>query len=212
MGGLVKHRKKYVSHKKRWDKKTIVDEAVLVNDYALKNKTEIRKVEMEISKIKKIAKSLNRTVESKEGDIAKNFVEKLKVNGYLNVDATSLDEVLEIKLRNILERRLSNIVYKNKLARTPIQARQFVVHRHITVNGKLVDSPSFMVPLNLESTVSFVGNSSLFDENHPERKLASGGFVEEMVEMEEAGSSRKGASTDKEAVLDDEEADEVKED
>ena len=212
MGGLVKHRKKYVSHKKRWDKKTIVDEAVLVNDYALKNKTEIRKVEMEISKIKKIAKSLNRTIESKEGDVAKNFVEKLKVNGYLNVDATSLDEVLEIKLRNILERRLSNIVYKNKLARTPIQARQFVVHRHVTVNGKLVDSPSFMVPLNLEATVSFIGNSTLADENHPERKLASGGFVEEMVEMEEAGASRKGAGNDKEAILDDEEADEVKED
>jgi len=167
---------------------------------------------MEISKIKKIAKSLNRTIESKEGDVAKNFVEKLKVNGYLNVDATSLDEVLEIKLRNILERRLSNIVYKNKLARTPIQARQFVVHRHVTVNGKLVDSPSFMVPLNLEATVSFIGNSTLADENHPERKLASGGFVEEMVEMEEAGASRKGAGNDKEAILDDEEADEVKED
>lgn len=210
MGGLVKHRKKYVSHKKRWDKKVIVDEAVLVNDYALKNKREIRKVELEISKIKKIAKELNRTTQTKESDTAKNFIEKLKNNGYLNADATSLDEVLDIKLRNLLERRLTNIVYKAKLARTPVQARQFVVHRHITVNGQLIDSPSFMVPLNLEHTVSFVQNSTLFDENHPERKLASGGIVEEIIEMEENATKGK-KSFDKEAILDDEEADEVKE-
>lgn len=210
MGGLVKHRKKYVSHKKRWDKKVIVDEAVLVNDYALKNKKEIRKVELEISKIKKIAKELNRSAQTKESETAKNFVEKLKNNGYLNSDATSLDEVLDIKLRNLLERRLTNIVYKAKLARTPVQARQFVVHRHITVNGKLVDSPSFMVPLTLEHTVSFVGNSTLADENHPERKLASGGIIEEIIEMEEKASIGKKSDVDKEAVLDDEEADEVK--
>ncbi len=211
MGSVVKHRKKYVSHKKRWDKKTIVDEAVLVNDYALKNKTEIRRVELEISKLKKIAKSLNRTVESKSSDVAKNFINKLKGLGYLNVDASSLDEVLDIKLRNILERRLSNVLYKAKLARTPIQARQFVVHRHVTVNGKLVDSPSYIVPLALESTVTFLENSTLADENHPERKLASGGFVEEIEEMtENASVKNKSMSNGNETATEDEESDEVK--
>src|SRR5680860_447393 len=44
-----------------------------------------------------------------------------------------------------LERRLDNVVFRLGLASTRAQARQFVVHRHVTVNGKRVDRPSFEV-------------------------------------------------------------------
>ncbi len=43
MGLVVKHRKKYISKKKRWDKKTITDEKVIVRDYAIGNKKELRR-------------------------------------------------------------------------------------------------------------------------------------------------------------------------
>jgi small subunit ribosomal protein S4 len=45
----------------------------------------------------------------------------------------------------MLERRLDNIVYRAGLAATRPQARQFVNHGHIDVNGKRVTIPSYRV-------------------------------------------------------------------
>lgn len=210
MGLASKHRKRYVSHKKRWDKKTITQEAVMMSDYALKNKKEIRRAELLISKYKKIAKELNKGVGS-EGEEIKNFIESMKAKGFLDTHATTIDEVLDITIREIFERRLSNIVYKNKLAKTPSQARQFVVHRHVMVDGKVINSPSYLVTLAEEPTVQFVEKSPLVDENHPERRLEEIG-MEEVDEMEKIPLNEKGPSSDEvEAKLDDEEVDEVAE-
>jgi small subunit ribosomal protein S4 len=44
-----------------------------------------------------------------------------------------------------LERRLDNVVYRLGLAATRAQARQFVVHGHIQVDGRRVTIPSFQV-------------------------------------------------------------------
>jgi small subunit ribosomal protein S4 len=45
----------------------------------------------------------------------------------------------------LLESRLDNVVYRMGIASTRRQARQFVAHRHIVVNGKRVDVPSYRV-------------------------------------------------------------------
>lgn len=48
-------------------------------------------------------------------------------------------------LVEILETRLDALVLRAGFARTTLQARQAVVHRHILVDGKIVDRPSFKV-------------------------------------------------------------------
>lgn len=45
----------------------------------------------------------------------------------------------------LLESRLDNVVFRLGIAHTRRQARQFVSHKHIMVNGKLVDVPSYHV-------------------------------------------------------------------
>jgi small subunit ribosomal protein S4 len=45
----------------------------------------------------------------------------------------------------ILERRLDTVVYRMKFVPTVFAARQFVSHGHVTVNGKKVDIPSYLV-------------------------------------------------------------------
>lgn len=45
----------------------------------------------------------------------------------------------------LLERRLDNVVYRLGLGKTRAMARQIVNHGHITVNGKRVDIPSYLV-------------------------------------------------------------------
>ncbi len=44
-----------------------------------------------------------------------------------------------------LETRLDNVLYRGALARTRQEARQLVNHRHVQVNGRMVDIPSFAV-------------------------------------------------------------------
>lgn len=48
-------------------------------------------------------------------------------------------------LVELLEMRLDALILRSGIARTTAQARQMVVHRHILVDGQLVDRPSFRV-------------------------------------------------------------------
>ena len=48
-------------------------------------------------------------------------------------------------LLQLLESRLDNVVYRLGIAPTRPAARQLVLHKHITVNGKLVNIPSYQV-------------------------------------------------------------------
>ena len=48
-------------------------------------------------------------------------------------------------LIGLLERRLASVVYRMKFAPTVFAARQIVSHGHVTVNGKRVDIPSYLV-------------------------------------------------------------------
>lgn len=45
----------------------------------------------------------------------------------------------------MLERRLDNVVFRMGLARTRREARQVVGHKHIMVNGKKVNIPSYLI-------------------------------------------------------------------
>ena len=48
-------------------------------------------------------------------------------------------------LIGLLERRLDAVLYRAKLAPTPFTARQLVSHKHVLVNGKKLNIPSYMV-------------------------------------------------------------------
>ena len=51
-------------------------------------------------------------------------------------------------LMQLLELRLDNIVFRLGFARTRREARQVVSHKHVTVNGKVVNIPSYKVSVD----------------------------------------------------------------
>jgi len=57
--------------------------------------------------------------------------------------ASRKDGVTGENLLQLLEARLDNVVYRLGIAPTRRSARQLVTHKHITVNGNLVNIPSF---------------------------------------------------------------------
>lgn len=56
-------------------------------------------------------------------------------------------------LLNLLEHRLDNVIFKSGLSLSKDHARQLVSHRHIMVNGKYVNIPSYQVEFNDVITV-----------------------------------------------------------
>jgi len=57
--------------------------------------------------------------------------------------ASRMQGVTGVTLLQLLESRLDNVVYRLGIAPTRAAARQLVSHRHISVNGKIVNIPSF---------------------------------------------------------------------
>mgnify|MGYP000047010980 CR=1 FL=1 len=83
----------------------------------------------------------------------------------------TLDDVLGLDVRDLLERRLQTIVYRKGLAQTINQARQLIVHRHIAIGDRVVDVPGYLVTVDEEKLVKYAPNSPLNDPNHPIRKV-----------------------------------------
>lgn len=48
-------------------------------------------------------------------------------------------------LMTMLESRLDNVIFRMGFARTRREARQVVGHKHVTVNGRIVNIPSYLV-------------------------------------------------------------------
>jgi ribosomal protein S4 len=64
---------------------------------------------------------------------------------------------------------LQTQVYLKGLANTPKQARQFIIHGHISVQGRKVTIPGYLVKDNEEGSIEYNQYSSLTNELHPMR-------------------------------------------
>jgi small subunit ribosomal protein S4 len=93
---------------------------------------------------------------NKPTDFGIQLMAKQKLKGYYgNIGEKQFRKYYEEAVRRkgdtsenlieLLERRLDAVIYRMKLAVTPFAARQFVNHGHVTVNGKRVNIPSYLV-------------------------------------------------------------------
>ena len=81
-------------------------------------------------------------------------------------------------LIELLEMRLDALVLRAGFARTIAQARQFVVHRHILVDGKIVDRPSFRVKPG-----QTIGVKQRSEGTEPFQVAAAGGHVDVLPKL-----------------------------
>ena len=72
------------------------------------------------------------------------------------------EDILLITVDDILNRRLQTLVFKKGFANSIYQARQFITHKHVEVNGKKIDSPSYLVKKDEEDTIKFVSSSPFY--------------------------------------------------
>ena len=96
-----------------------------------------------------------RTKRKSDSDYAVRLREKQRLRAQYGIrekqlviafkEARRQDGLTGENLVELLEMRLDALVLRAGFARTTAQARQMVVHRHILVDGKIVDRPSFRV-------------------------------------------------------------------
>ncbi|MGC8585316.1 MAG: 30S ribosomal protein S4 [Thermoplasmata archaeon] len=172
MGDPKFPRKTYEKPRRPWEKERISSENKILKEYGLKNKREIWKVQSILRKYRTIAKRLQASIRYGDPQASKelkNILNKLIKLGILSENASSVDDILALSIQNILERRLQTIVYRKGLANTPKQARQFIVHGHITVGERVVSIPSYLVKKEEEDKILYNSFSPINNELHPAR-------------------------------------------
>lgn len=168
MGDPRKPRKKYSTPTHPWNFARLNEERELVKEYGLKNKKEIWKAESFLRRIKYQAKSLISQETEKTKRQTDLLIKRLLKLNLIKKD-TKVEDILDLTLKDILDRRLQSLVYKFNLTRSPDQARQFITHGHILIEDKKVTIPSYLVSIDEESKIQFSPSSSLFNADHPER-------------------------------------------
>jgi len=93
---------------------------------------------------------------------------RLKRLGILPEGAV-LDNILDLAMEDILERRLQTLVLRRGLAKTTYQARQLITHGHIAIGDRKVFSPSYLVHKEEEDDLDYASTSALANAEHPLR-------------------------------------------
>lgn len=125
----------------------------MVNEYGLKNMKELWQVQSKISNIRRNIRLLLAGT-SKQAGNESDIVNKLVKQGIANQGAT-LDDLLDLQEKQFLERRLQSVVFRKGLAKSIKQARQLVVHGFISIDGKKIDKPGFLVDANKEQNITY---------------------------------------------------------
>ncbi|MCS7142120.1 MAG: 30S ribosomal protein S4 [Candidatus Nitrosocaldus sp.] len=153
MGDVKNPRKTYHRPKRHWDSSLLMQELEIVGNYGLRNKRELWKAQSELSRIRKRARDLLALPVEVRSRREAELLRSLNRLGLVKESAT-LDDILNLKVQDILERRLQTLVLRKGLARTALQARQMIVHGHVMIGDRRVDRPGYWVKRGEEDMIS----------------------------------------------------------
>jgi len=167
MGDIKKIRKKYSKPSHPWRIDRITEQNQIIKEFGIPKKTELWKAIAKMGSFKHQAKGLSARSDAQAKIEQINLVKKLESMNLIK-EAT-LDAILSISLKDVLNRRLQTIVYKKGYAKSMSQARQMIIHRHILLGGRINSSPSYLVRLAEESSIEISPKSPFYDTSHAER-------------------------------------------
>ena len=144
-------------------------ELKLIGEYGLRNKHELWRQETMLSKFRSTARTLIGETPEERKKMEDEILIRLKKLGVLDETAV-LDNVLDLTIEDILERRFQTIVFRKGLAKTMQQARQLIGHGHMTIGNRRVTTPGYIVPKQEDDKITYTAKSSLANPAHPLRQ------------------------------------------
>jgi len=169
MGDPKKPRKKFEIPRFPWRGDRLESELRLFGQYGLRNKKELWRHFSDLSKYRNTARSLLTAPIEQRLRLEEDLLGGLYRLGVLDRSAT-IDDVLNLSVEDLLDRRLQTMVRSLGFAVSPWQARQLIVHGHIAVGDKRVTSPSYLVRRGEEEQIDFSNQSPMSDPRHPLRE------------------------------------------
>jgi small subunit ribosomal protein S4 len=169
LGDPKKQRKKFDTPRFPWQIDALENELKLLGQYGLRNKREIWRHKTLLSKYRGIGRSLLGMSTDKRKEQEKQLLDRLHRLGILP-EESALDDVLDLTLEVILERRLQTLVFHKGLAQSIQQSRQLITHGHIAIKGKRVSTPSYLVLKDEETKITYAPTSPLTKPDHPIQK------------------------------------------
>jgi len=151
----------------------IMDELKTLGTFGLKTKRELWKTQTELSRVRLQARSLLALRQDERERKEPILMQSLSKIGLVNEDST-LDDVLNLQVTDLLSRRLQTIAQRKLYFKTPYQARQAIVHGHIMIGDSVVTIPSYVVKTEEEAKIHLIPESR-FNEtlSKPESDLGS---------------------------------------
>ncbi len=189
MGDPKKQRKKFQTPRFPWRKDILQEELKLQGQYGLRNKHELWRHKTTLSKARAIARSLISKPVEERAKMENELLAQLKKKGILQETAV-LDNVLDLTIEDVLERRLQTIVFRKGLARTIFQSRQLITHGHITIDNRRVTIPGYLVLKADEAKVIYSPESSVANPTHAVRVGLS--VVAKQPEIRQPQRGRRG--------------------
>ncbi len=141
-----------------------------MSDFGLRNKRELWRYKTMLSEVRGIARSMLGSTGEQRARLDEEYLSKLRRIGVLSESAT-IDDVLDLDIRDLLERRLQTMVFRKGLAKTLFQARQFVSHGHISVAGNVISVPGYIVKRDEEGKLKYFSQSPISKADHSTRKV-----------------------------------------
>jgi len=152
LGDPHKPKKTYHRPRRIWTIDQLNAELYILGTYGLRNKRELWKAQSEIARIRNQARALLAIPTEVRRDKELRLLGFLNRLGLVNESAT-LDDVLNLKIEDILERRLQTIVMRKIMSKSAIEARQIVSHRHVSVGSRTVNLPGYIVRKDEEQNI-----------------------------------------------------------
>ena len=150
-----------------------MDELKTLGTFGLKTKRELWKTQTELSRVRLQARSLLALRQEERKKKEPILIQSLTKIGLVDQSST-LDDVLNLQVNDLLSRRLQTIVQKKLFFKTPYQARQAIVHGHVMIGSRIVTVPSYVVKTEEETKIQLTPESH-FNEmlSEPESDLGS---------------------------------------
>ncbi|MEC8384945.1 MAG: 30S ribosomal protein S4 [Candidatus Thermoplasmatota archaeon] len=189
-----------------WKAERIEEEHALKDQYGLKRVGGMKEIWRERSALRRhrqLAMKLIGRVDTSEGHFKREkeeFLDSMQRKGLISEDA-DLDDVLQISVENMLDRRLQSQVYYKGFAPSMRAARNMIVHGHIVLGNQKMNVPGYHVLRNQEADIAYHPSSNFNDPNHvirqemDRRRQTVGG-----EESAEATQQVRDAHTDEEFI------------
>ena len=151
----------------------LMDELKTLGAFGLKTKRELWKTQTELSRVRFQARSLlalRQEIRERKEPV---LIQSLSKIGLVDQNST-LDDVLNLQVTDLLSRRLQTIAQRKLYFKTPYQARQAIVHGHVMIGDSVVTIPSYIVKTEEETKIHLTSESR-FNEtlSKPESDLGS---------------------------------------